>query len=283
MFGVWVRRLLSQRGGIGTASTCEAGRPTRVAPRPNLTFSVVAPSGSRECHGCDGRSCHHFCSDAAACAPCTPIMPKTIAATSRATCLLWASSRVIGGLPSTSTRWSQPSTARTVSPPRRPRTLIHRCDDCTAFLASCFSRAARRHEADRRWRPQPPRRPQRDETPIVASDTMPKLRAATPAVPLDRVCSADQPASFDAIVFPPATNGSDGPGTVIPRSRGGPTVVMWRSFRGNLAVPSRASQPQRDEACSLAQRELRNPGAGMRYAIRAASRDATTWCPRESG
>ena len=111
----------------------------------------------------------------------------------------------------------------------------------------------------------------------------PKSRAATPAVPLDRVCSADQPASFDAIVFPPATNGSDGPGTVIPRSRGGPTVVMWRSFRGNLAVPSRASQPQRDEACSLAQRELRNPGAGMRYAIRAASRDATTWCPRESG
>ena len=53
---------------------------------------------------------HHFCSDAAACAPCTPIMPKTIAATSRATCLLWASLPVIGRLPSTSTRWSQPST-----------------------------------------------------------------------------------------------------------------------------------------------------------------------------
>ena len=35
-FGLWVRRLLGQRGGIGTASTCEADRPTRVAPRAKV-------------------------------------------------------------------------------------------------------------------------------------------------------------------------------------------------------------------------------------------------------
>ena len=34
--GLWVRRLLGQRGRIGTALTCEADRPTRVAPRPNF-------------------------------------------------------------------------------------------------------------------------------------------------------------------------------------------------------------------------------------------------------
>ena len=33
IFGVWVGRLLDQRGRIGTASTCEADRRTRVAPR----------------------------------------------------------------------------------------------------------------------------------------------------------------------------------------------------------------------------------------------------------
>src|SRR6478752_6218411 len=65
---------VKQRGGIGTASTCEADRPTRVAPRPNLTFGAVAASASWGCHGLDGRSCHHFGSDATACAPCARVL-----------------------------------------------------------------------------------------------------------------------------------------------------------------------------------------------------------------
>ena len=40
--GFWVRRLLGQRGGIGTASACEVDRPTRVAPRPKRAPGRVA-------------------------------------------------------------------------------------------------------------------------------------------------------------------------------------------------------------------------------------------------
>ena len=40
--GLWVRRLLGQRGGIGTAPICEADRPTRVAPRAKCAPGRVA-------------------------------------------------------------------------------------------------------------------------------------------------------------------------------------------------------------------------------------------------
>jgi hypothetical protein len=40
--GLWVRRLLGQRGRIGTALTCEADRPTRVAPRAKCAPGRVA-------------------------------------------------------------------------------------------------------------------------------------------------------------------------------------------------------------------------------------------------
>ena len=105
---------------------------TRLASLQGRTWSsapwrLLAPggAGTDPGHGCDRRSCHHFGSDATASAPCALVIPATIAATSRATSLLWVSSRVIGGLfLSPSTRWSQPSTARTVSPPMRPRQWI---------------------------------------------------------------------------------------------------------------------------------------------------------------
>ena len=40
--GFWVRRLLGQRGGIGTASACEPAKRNRVAPRAKCAPGRVA-------------------------------------------------------------------------------------------------------------------------------------------------------------------------------------------------------------------------------------------------
>ena len=114
-----------QRGGIGTASACEPAKRNRVAPRPNLFFGAVAPSGSRGRRRRSGswlrqevppplrQRCHLLC----------PMRPGHARDNCRHIEIhLPAVGDLFGGLfPSPSTCCSQPTATMTASTPMRPQ------------------------------------------------------------------------------------------------------------------------------------------------------------------
>ena len=178
-----------QRGGIGTASACEPARPNRVAPRPNLFFGAVAPSGSRgwswlrqEVPPPLRQRCHLLC----------PMRPGH----ARDNCRhIEIHLPAVGDF---SGHWW-------IVPKNRGR----RSDDVmTAPLSPLPASAAqyidtRRTDAacrNRRADPDYSEMRPRSWLPIRCPN---RARPRQPAHSSRSVCSADQPASFDAIVFPP--------------------------------------------------------------------------------